>query len=106
MSCGQLYSQQYDPAVNIAAGSAFVKIKIGYAHGNVQIGLDLFGTGGALVGRVILNPSLEMAALHNCWLLTDCRFPRQLFTPVNVPIVVLSDSEIYRARVFPGDDGR
>ncbi len=41
----QIYSQLGDPATSVAAGSAFVKLKIGYAHGNVQNGLDMYGTG-------------------------------------------------------------
>jgi soluble lytic murein transglycosylase-like protein len=39
------YSQLHDPATNIAAGTAFVKLKIGYAHGDVEKGLDMYGTG-------------------------------------------------------------
>lgn len=41
----QIYSQLGDPATSVAAGSAFVKLKVGYAHGNVQSGLDMYGTG-------------------------------------------------------------
>jgi hypothetical protein len=45
MNAGQLYSQLTDPAVNIDVGTSLLKLKVGYAKGNVQSGLDKYGTG-------------------------------------------------------------
>lgn len=41
----QLYAHGTDPAANIATGTALLKLKVGYAKGNVQNGLDMYGTG-------------------------------------------------------------
>jgi len=45
MNSSQLYTHMTDPAANIATGTSLLKLKIGYAKGNVQSGLDSYGTG-------------------------------------------------------------
>ncbi|MDR3712329.1 MAG: RHS repeat-associated core domain-containing protein [Puia sp.] len=45
MNGKQLYAHATDPAANIATGTALLKLKVGYAKGNVQNGLDMYGTG-------------------------------------------------------------
>ena len=45
MNGKQLYAHATDPAANIATGTALLKLKVGYAGGNVQNGLDMYGTG-------------------------------------------------------------
>jgi len=45
MNGSQLYAHATDPAANIATGTALLKLKVGYANGDVQKGLDMYGTG-------------------------------------------------------------
>jgi RHS repeat-associated protein len=45
MNGKQLYAHATDPAANIATGTALLKLKVGYAGGNLQNGLDMYGTG-------------------------------------------------------------
>jgi hypothetical protein len=45
MNSRQLYAHATDPAANIATGTSLLKLKIGYANGNVQTGLDTYGIG-------------------------------------------------------------
>jgi RHS repeat-associated protein len=45
MNSAQLFAHATDPAANIATGTALLKLKVGYAGGNVQNALDMYGTG-------------------------------------------------------------
>ncbi|HEV7775845.1 MAG TPA: RHS repeat-associated core domain-containing protein [Luteibacter sp.] len=58
---GAKFSDMTNPAKNIAAGTAYLSLRITWAHGNVASGLDGYGTGSGYSGDII-NAASQLQA--------------------------------------------